>query len=62
MRAIDADKLIENVEYACEANGDELSLKWLNWFKCVINMQQSIDINKNEVGSALFTQKENDKL
>ena len=58
MRAIDADKLIENVEYACEANGDELSLKWLDWFKYVINMQPTIDINKNEVGSALFTKGE----
>ena len=58
MRAIDADKLIENIEYACESNGDELSLKWLDWFKCVINMQPTIETNKNEIGSSRFVKGE----
>lgn len=58
MRAIDADKLIENVEYACKANGDELSLKWLDWFKYVINIQPTIETNKSEIGSSRFTKGE----
>jgi len=49
MRKIDADMLKENVKYACEANGDKLSLEWLNWFITVIDRMPTIDKEvKNE--------------
>ena len=58
MRTIDADKLIESVKYACESNGDELSLKWLDWFKYVISIQPTIETNKSEIGSSRFVKGE----
>ena len=47
MRTIDADALKENVKYACNANGDSLSLQWLNWFNTVIDSMPTVENKKN---------------
>lgn len=59
MRKIDADVLKENVEYACEANGDALSLAWLKWFTEVIDRmptvpESSTPTRENDWGSSLY--------
>lgn len=59
MRKIDADLLKENVEYACEANGDALSLAWLKWFTEVIDRMPTVPENstptkEDEWGSFLY--------
>ena len=55
MRKIDADMLKKNVEYACESNGDKLSLEWLNWFITVIDRMPTIDEDKkSECGNYLY--------
>jgi hypothetical protein len=52
MRPIDADRLKNIITHACESNGDDLSLQWLEWFDTVINMQPTI--GENEIGSAKY--------
>jgi len=59
MRKIDADALKKNIEYACKANGDELSLAWLKWFTDVIDMMPTVPENptptrENGYGSSLY--------
>lgn len=40
-RMIDADKLIEVVEYQCLNEPNEESTRWCEWFKQVINSEYS---------------------
>lgn len=38
-RYVDADKLIETIEYQCETDRSDEALKWCKWFKEVINAE-----------------------
>lgn len=38
-RYINADELIETIEYQCETDASDEALKWCNWFKEVINAE-----------------------
>lgn len=44
-RTIDADILIDTIDYMCLENGSEEAIKWNDWFKNVIEAQ----INRENV-------------